>query len=90
MFRRACRDHRKSNRPFALRAKRLLPEIFQLLFDRVTARLEGEQLDDGRWYGHRTFLIDGSSFLPDEPELQAVCLFHAIRSLGMSILPKKL
>jgi IS4 transposase len=28
--------------------------------------------DDGRWHGHRTFLVDGSSVsMPDTPELQA-------------------
>jgi Transposase DDE domain len=28
-------------------------------------------LDDGRWHGHRTFLVDGSSVsMPDTPELQ--------------------
>jgi hypothetical protein len=28
-------------------------------------------LDDGRWHGHRTFLLDGSSVsMPDTPELQ--------------------
>lgn len=28
-------------------------------------------LDDGRWHGHRTFMVDGSSLsMPDTPELQ--------------------
>jgi IS4 transposase len=31
----------------------------------------GGALDDGRWHGHRTFLVDGSSVsMPDTPELQ--------------------
>ena len=30
------------------------------------------ETSNGRWHGHRTFLIDGSSFsMPDTPELQA-------------------
>jgi hypothetical protein len=50
---------------------RLPLKIFQLLLDRVTGRLQKEQNDDGRWLGHRTLLIDGSSFsMPDELVLQ--------------------
>jgi hypothetical protein len=34
-------------------------------------RLQHQPLDQGRWLGHRTLLVDGSSFsMPDTPELQ--------------------
>jgi hypothetical protein len=45
--------------------------IFDHLLRSTCGRLQDEQLDDGRWLGHRTFLVDGSSFfMPDTPELQ--------------------
>jgi hypothetical protein len=45
--------------------------VFQaVLHDTITARIP-ETHTDGLWRGHRTFLIDGSSFsMPDTPELQ--------------------
>lgn len=46
--------------------------IFQYLLRTTCQRLQDERLDEGRWLGHRIFLVDGSSFsMPDTPELQA-------------------
>jgi len=51
---------------------RLPLEIFQRLLDRVTNRLQQEQNHDRHWLGHRTILVDGSSFsMPDELVLQS-------------------
>jgi hypothetical protein len=37
----------------------------------VSHALQHEPLDEGRWYGHRTFWVDGSSCsIPDTPALQ--------------------
>ena len=45
--------------------------IWQQLLRRTTASLDQTTQDEGRWRGHRTFLVDGSSFsMPDTPELQ--------------------
>ena len=54
-------------------ARMKLPlKVFQILLDAVTSRIEATALDDGRWLGHRTFFVDGSSFsMPDTPTLQA-------------------
>jgi hypothetical protein len=41
---------------------RLPLSVFRLLLRRVTAALENDTLDDGRWLGHRVFFVDGSSF----------------------------
>lgn len=45
--------------------------VFQsVLHDTIKALIPDTEVD-GRWRGHRTFLIDGSSFsMPDTPELQ--------------------
>ncbi len=46
--------------------------IFEHLLRTTCDRLQDERLDEGRWLGHRIFLVDGSSFsMPDTPELQA-------------------
>ena len=46
--------------------------IFQHLLRSTCGRLQDEQPEEGRWLGHRIFLVDGSSFsMPDTPELQA-------------------
>lgn len=46
--------------------------IFQPLLRSTCGRLQDELLDEGRWLGQRTFLVDGSSFsMPDTDELQA-------------------
>ena len=51
---------------------RLPLKVFQRLLDRVTDRLQQEPTHDCRWFGHRTILIDGSSFsMPDELVLQS-------------------
>jgi hypothetical protein len=44
--------------------------VFQQLLRGLSDRLQHEPLDEGRWLGHRTFWVDGSSFsMPDTPEL---------------------
>jgi len=51
---------------------RLPRELFDDLFDRVSDGLYAERQTTGRWHGHRTWLLDGSSFsMADRPELQA-------------------
>ncbi|MCA1671843.1 MAG: hypothetical protein LC799_06440, partial [Actinobacteria bacterium] len=44
----------------------------QYLLRSLSHHLAGSpMLDEGRWHGHRTFLVDGSSVsMPDTPELQ--------------------
>src|SRR2546421_4965621 len=50
---------------------RLPLAVFERLLRGVVDRLRGPTLDDGRWRGHRTFLVDGSSLsMPDTPALQ--------------------
>jgi hypothetical protein len=50
---------------------RLPLALFEWLLERVVDALFGEQQTTGRWRGHRTWLLDGSSFsMPDTPELQ--------------------
>ena len=45
--------------------------VWQQLLRRTSAVCEQMTHDEGRWRGHRTFLVDGSSFsMPDTPELQ--------------------
>ena len=45
--------------------------VFKRLLRTVSDRLQSDPLEEGRWLGHRTFLVDGSSFsMPDTPELQ--------------------
>jgi DDE family transposase len=45
--------------------------VWQQLLRRTTAALDQTTQDEGRWRGHRTFLVDGSSFsMSDTPELQ--------------------
>ena len=53
-------------------ARMKLPlRVFQRLLRAVSDRLQHEPLDEGRWLGHRTFWVDGSSFsMPDTPALQ--------------------
>ena len=46
--------------------------VFQFLLRTVSDQLQETSLDDGRWWGHRTFFVDGSSFsMPDTAVLQA-------------------
>jgi hypothetical protein len=45
--------------------------VFQQLLRSVSNALQHEPLDEGRWFGHRTFWVDGSSCsMPDTPTLQ--------------------
>ena len=54
------------------KARARLPlALFQWLLERVVDALSGETQSTGLWRGHRTWLLDGSSFSrPDTPELQ--------------------
>lgn len=54
-------------------ARMKLPlSVFQILLRAVSDRLQETSLDEGRWLGHRTFFVDGSSFsMPDTAVLQA-------------------
>jgi len=46
-------------------------EVYQGLLAQVTVKLPVSTADEGRWRGHRTFLIDGSNTsMPDTPALQ--------------------
>jgi len=50
---------------------RLPLSVVEQLLRRTSAVCEQTTHDEGRWRGHRTFLVDGSSFsMPDTPELQ--------------------
>lgn len=54
-------------------ARQRLPlGVLRYLLRALSHYLSGSTLlDDGRWHGHRTFLVDGSSVsMPDTPELQ--------------------
>jgi Transposase DDE domain len=54
-------------------ARQRLPlRVLQYLLRALGLYLGGSpMLDDGRWHGHRTFLVDGSSVsMPDTPSLQ--------------------
>jgi len=52
--------------------KRLPLLLFKELLEHVCDALFPEVHTTGRWRGHRTWLLDGSSFsMPDTPELQA-------------------
>jgi hypothetical protein len=54
-------------------ARQRLPlSVLQYLLWSLSRHLCGStMLDDGRWHGHRTFLVDGSSVsMPDTPALQ--------------------
>src|SRR5215471_9169697 len=45
--------------------------VFAQLLGSVSQALQHEPLDEGRWLGHRTLWVDGSSFsMPDTPALQ--------------------
>jgi hypothetical protein len=51
---------------------RLPVAVLQGLLTRVGSALRADTDHTGRWLGHRTLLVDGSSFsMPDTPELQA-------------------
>jgi hypothetical protein len=53
------------------RMKLPLP-VFEQLLRSASNALQPAPLEEGRWLGHRTFWVDGSSFsMPDTPALQA-------------------
>jgi hypothetical protein len=55
------------------RMKLPLP-VFEPLLCSVNNALQHEPLDEGHWYGHRPFWVDGSSCsMPDTPVLQDHC-----------------
>lgn len=57
---------------YGLARSRLPLTVFQKLLAWVTQRLPVVSAEEGRWRGHRTYLIDGSSTsMPDTPGLQA-------------------
>jgi hypothetical protein len=50
---------------------RLPLAVFAQLLRSVSHALQHKPLEEGRWLGHRTFWVDGSSFsMPDTPALQ--------------------
>jgi Transposase DDE domain len=53
-------------------ARAKLPlRFFDLLLERFGSAVQRSALDDGRWHGHRTLLVDGSGCsMPDTPALQ--------------------
>jgi hypothetical protein len=56
---------------YCLARQRLPLALFEDLLQRVCDALFPEVQDTGRWRGHRTWQLDGSSFsMPDTPELQ--------------------
>jgi hypothetical protein len=72
---------------------RLPLRLFALLLERFGSAVQRSALDEGRWHGHRTFLVDGSGCsMPDTPALQAAfgqpteqrpgCGFPVARLLG--------
>lgn len=64
-------DVRCSGEAYGQARARLPLAVLQRLLQGVTDQLRGPLADDGRWHGHRTFLVDGSSVsMPDTPELQ--------------------
>src|SRR5262245_47071185 len=79
------RDHTTNRRPSKLR---------QNLLERFGRAVQQSALDDGRWHGHRTFVVDGSGCsMPDTPALQQAfgqpseqrpgCGFPVARLLGL-------
>jgi Transposase DDE domain len=73
---------------------RLPLRFFALLLERFGSAVQQSALDEGRWHGHRTFLVDGSGCsMPDTPALQQAfgqpseqrpgCGFPVARLLGL-------
>jgi len=47
-------------------------EALYLLLERCASQMQQETFDAARWYGHRVFHVDGSTFsMPDTPQLQS-------------------
>ena len=80
-------------------ARAKLPlRFFDRLLERFGHAVQHAALDEERWHGHRTFLVDGSGCsMPDTPALQeafgqstvqrAGCGFPVARFLGDSSMP---
>jgi Transposase DDE domain len=76
-------------------ARTKLPlDLLGLLLTRLCASIQPHVSDEGRWHGHRTFLVDGSGCsMPDTPTLQEAfgqpnvqrpgCGFPVARLLGL-------
>jgi Transposase DDE domain len=76
-------------------ARAKLPlRLFALLLERFGTAVQRSALDEGRWHGHRTCLVDGSGCsMPDTPTLQEAfgqptaqrpgCGFPVARWLGL-------
>ena len=73
---------------------RLPVRFFDLLLERFSHAVQQSAVEDGRWHGHRTFLVDGSGCsMPDTPALQDAfgqpnvqqpgCGFPVARLLGL-------
>jgi Transposase DDE domain len=73
---------------------RLPLRFFELLLERFCSAVKRSAVDEGRWQGHRTFLVDGSGCsMPDTPTLQDAfgqpteqrpgCGFPVARLLGL-------
>jgi hypothetical protein len=73
---------------------RLPRRVFELLLERFGGAVKRSAVDEGRWHGHRTFLVDGSGgSMPDTPALQEAfgqsteqrpgCGFPVARLLGL-------
>jgi hypothetical protein len=57
---------------YCLARTRLPLQVFQAVLAGLGQAFLGDTQSQGHWRGHRTFLVDGSSFaMPDTPELQA-------------------
>jgi hypothetical protein len=73
---------------------RLPLRFFNLLLERFGSAVQQSALDEGRWHGHRTFVVDGSGCsMPDTPAVQEAfgqpteqrpgCGFPVARLLGL-------
>jgi hypothetical protein len=52
--------------------KRLPLRVYHRLLEQIAAAVRKTTEKTSRWFGHRVWIVDGSSFsMPDEPELQA-------------------
>jgi hypothetical protein len=57
--------------------------FFALLLERFGSAVQRSALDEGRWHGHRTFLVDGSGCsMPDTPALQNAFGQPTVQRLG--------
>src|SRR5262249_36748691 len=61
-----------SDAAFCMARARLPLAVFQAVLRGMVQALIPDTRTQGLWHGHRTFLVDGSSFsMPDTPALQA-------------------